>query len=147
MRVLEVFLATGKPISSFQKKSKKNRSFNVINIGLQMERTILYDRINLRVDQMIKNGLIEEVKTLLPFEDLNALQTVGYSEIFDYLNNKHSLERAIELIKRNSRRYAKRQLTWFRKESDITWFEPSEIEKIINHIDETITSINQRKIV
>jgi tRNA dimethylallyltransferase len=127
MRVLEVFRATGQPISAFKTQSKKPRNFDILKIGLSMERNILYDRINQRVDKMLEEGLLEEVKSLLPYRQLNALQTVGYKELFDYLENKIPYETAVELIKRNSRRYAKRQMTWFRNDDSIQWMVPGEV--------------------
>jgi tRNA dimethylallyltransferase len=121
IRALEVFESTGKPFSSFRKSTINRRSFNVIKIGLNLERKDLYSRINARVDEMVKHGLIEEVRSLLPFRHLNALNTVGYSELFDYFDKKADLETAIDLIKQNTRRFAKRQLTWFGKDKEITW--------------------------
>jgi tRNA dimethylallyltransferase len=121
IRALEIFRGTGKPFSSFQGKGKVKRPFEVIKLGLNWERAELYDRINRRVDLMLKAGLLEEVKALYPQRTLNALQTVGYREFFDYFDEKISLEEAIELVKRNTRRYAKRQLTWLRKETNLHW--------------------------
>lgn len=126
IRALEVCIQSGKPYSSFLGKNKPDRNFEVIKIGLQAERSILYERINKRVDLMIKNGLVEEVKSLFDSKQLNALQTVGYKELFAYLEQKISLEKAIEEIKKNSRRYAKRQLTWLRKDESIKWFDYNE---------------------
>lgn len=123
MRALEVVLHTGNSILSYQTKTKKERPFNIIKIGLQLPREILYNRINNRVDMMLKEGLVKEVEVLLPYKHLNALQTVGYAELFDYFNNKISLDRAIELIKQNTRHYAKRQITWFKKDEKINWVE------------------------
>ena len=137
LRALEVCIATGKPFSSFKSGITKQRSFDTINILLNENRKKLYDKINQRVELMIEAGLVQEVKTLLPFKDLNALNTVGYKELFDYLEGKISLEQSIELIKQNSRRYAKRQLTWFRKNQSYHVFEPdqlSEIKELINRI-------------
>jgi tRNA dimethylallyltransferase len=118
--------------------TKKERPFNIIKIGLNTDRAVLYDRINSRVDQMIADGLIDEVKSLIPFKKYNALNTVGYSEIFDYLDGKLSLEDAIASIKQNTRRFAKRQLTWFRRDEEIDWFEPTEKEKVINLINDKL---------
>ncbi len=134
MRGLEVCISTGKPYSEFRKGQSKQRDFDIIKIGLNIEREILYDRINRRVDIMINEGLVEEAKSLYPFREYNALQTVGYKEFFDYFDGKTTLEEAIELLKRNTRRYAKRQLTWFRRTENVKWFEPSEFAEIINHI-------------
>jgi tRNA dimethylallyltransferase len=134
MRALEVIRSTGKPFSSFRTGGKVERPFQLIWIGLEMEREVLYKRIDLRMDQMIGNGLFEEAQQFYPERDLNALQTVGYKEIFGYLDGKYDKEEAIRLLKRNSRRYAKRQMTWFRKNKEITWFSPNDLEKILNHI-------------
>jgi tRNA dimethylallyltransferase len=133
MRALEVKLSTGRSILSFHSRQKKKRDFNIAKIGLELPKEELHQRINKRVDKMIEQGLIEEVKSLQPFKHLNALQTVGYSEIFDYLDKKVSLEEAINEIKRNTRQYAKRQMTWFRKDKEIKWFAPSEIMEINNY--------------
>ena len=121
MRALEVKLSTGKSIIEFQTRQKQQRDFNIIKIGLEMPREILYDRINKRVDVMMENGLLDEVTSLLPYKDLNALQTVGYTELFKYLSGETSLEVAVDAIKQNSRHYAKRQMTWFKKDETIKW--------------------------
>ena len=130
LRALEVFQETGKKISSFKSNKTKERSFKIIKIGLNIERSILYKRIDDRVDIMMKEGLLKEVDSLLNFQQNNALQTVGYREIFGFLNGKNTLERAVEDIKKNTRRFAKRQLTWFRKDKEIKWFEPHQLIKI-----------------
>jgi tRNA dimethylallyltransferase len=135
MRALEVCNHTQQPYSSFRKKEKKQRSFNCINLLINTERTLLYNRINQRVDLMIEQGLLEEVKLLHPFKHLNALNTVGYKELFDFLDGKQTLEESINLIKQNSRRYAKRQLTWFNHQGDFENFEPTDFEKIKAYID------------
>jgi len=122
-RALEVCFSSGKPFSSFLDKPKPKRPFEVIKIGLLADREIIYDRINKRVDFMIANGLVEEAQGLLSRKHLNALQTVGYRELFEYFEEKVSLEQAIENIKTNTRRFAKRQLTWYRKDSSIIWFD------------------------
>lgn len=134
LKALEVFYMTGVPYSRFLTKPKKNRDFNIIKIGITLERKELYERINQRVDLFMKNGLLNEVKSLLPYKNLNALNTVGYKEFFMYLNNEISLEKAIELIKQNSRNYAKRQMTWFKRDTDIHWFNPTEITEMLNYI-------------
>jgi tRNA dimethylallyltransferase len=134
IRGLEVVLSTGRKLSSFQTNTKKERPFDIIKIGLNTDRKLLYDRINQRVDAMIENGLIEEVKSLLPFRQYNALNTVGYSEIFDYLDGKTDLQTAVDAIKQNTRRFAKRQLTWFRRDEATKWFEPNEVEEVIAYI-------------
>jgi tRNA dimethylallyltransferase len=136
IRALEVCISTGKPFSSFRKTESKKRSFNSIVIGLDMEREKLYNRINQRVDVMMKEGLLEEVKSLQEFQHLNALKTVGYSEIFNYLNGEWKLDQAIDKIKQNTRNFAKRQLTWFRKKEGIVWFKPSEKEAVFSFLKE-----------
>ena len=113
---------------------KKICNFNVLKIGLDLPRPTLYERINNRVDEMIRNGLLNEAEKLFPFRNLNALQTVGYEELFDFFENKISLEKAIELIRRNTRRFAKRQMTWFRKDKEIHWFHPEEKDRILSFI-------------
>lgn len=139
IRALSVFQASGQAFSSFQKKAKPARFFTPIYIKLDMPRPDLYERINQRVDQMMEGGLLEEAKQLLPFRHLNALQTVGYQELFDYLEEKTDLATAIELIKRNTRRYAKRQETWFRKEEHWSIFRPEDLEAILTHIRNKIS--------
>lgn len=140
IRALEVSITTGKPYSSFKAKNTKNsRSFESIKIGLNMERSQLYDRINKRVDLMMEQGLLQEVEGLLRYRNLNALNTVGYSEIFEYLDGKISLDEAIEQIKQNTRRFAKRQLTWFRKDTDIKWFHPEDYSSILKFIDSRLS--------
>lgn len=134
MRAIEVITLSGNTYTSLRSGKKKNRPFNIIKIGLNDDRAVLYDRINKRVDAMIKNGLEEEAKLFQPFKNEYTLQTVGYSEWFDYFDGKHSKVDAIELIKRNSRRYAKRQLTWFNRDPDIAWFTIYDLPKIIEYI-------------
>jgi tRNA dimethylallyltransferase len=134
MRALEVKEATGQSILDFQKGEKVKRDFECIKVGLELPRPLLYERINKRVDQMMEDGLLEEVKGLLKWEHLNALQTVGYAELFRYLQGEIQLEQAVEEIKKNTRHYAKRQLTWFKRDSSITWFSPLEPEKIKEHL-------------
>ena len=140
VRALEICIGTGKPYSSFLTNSSKKRDFKVITIGLDAERPIIYERINKRVDIMLAKGLIDEVKELLPHKHLNALNTVGYKELFNYLEEKWELDFAVSEIKKNTRRFAKRQLTWFRKDETIQWHNfNSEINTIIecvkNHIE------------
>jgi len=135
IRALEICRGTGKPFSSFHGQGKVERPFQVIKIGIDWERPALYDRINLRVDLMMKAGLLEEVKTLYPKRELNALQTVGYRELFGYLDGTTNLEEAVELLKRNTRRYAKRQMTWFRKEKDLHWVKANTpVEEVVDLI-------------
>ena len=122
-RFIEVCLGTGKPYSSFLNQKKNQRSFSPIIIGLEADREIMYDRINQRVDSMIKEGLVKEAEGLFPNKELNALQTVGYRELFDYFEGKISLEFAIEEIKKNTRRFSKRQLTWFKRAKNVAWFD------------------------
>ena len=130
LRILEVYYQTKKPLSFFHNNKKKEREFIIQKIGLKIEREKLYDKINQRVDKMIKNGLVKEVTNLIQYKNINALQTVGYKEIFEFLENKISLENAIEKIKRNTRRFAKRQITWFKKDQSISWYNYDEIVKI-----------------
>ncbi|MBL0358744.1 MAG: tRNA (adenosine(37)-N6)-dimethylallyltransferase MiaA [Chitinophagaceae bacterium] len=124
MRALEVKLSSGKSILDFQTKQQKQRDFNIIKIGLELPRPELIGRINRRVGLMMGEGLLEEVRSLLPYQQLNALQTVGYRELFSYFNNEMSLEKAVESIKTNTRQYAKRQMTWFKKDAAIKWCKP-----------------------
>jgi tRNA dimethylallyltransferase len=135
MRFVEVCLGTGKPYSSFLNQKKNKRNFVPIVIGLEAEREMMYDRINRRVDIMIKDGLLEEAKNLFPNKHLNALQTVGYRELFDYFDGKTSFEFAVEEIKKNTRRFAKRQLTWFKRTENVMWFDfKTDLNVIINFI-------------
>lgn len=141
IRALEVYHTTGKTFSSFRSGIKKERPFKSITIGLDMPREELYTRINTRVDLMIAQGLVDEVKALQDYKHLNSLNTVGYSEIFEYLEDKITLQQAIEAIKQNTRRFAKRQLTWFRKTENIYWFNPEEEREIISFIEKEIISL------
>lgn len=134
MRVLEVIKVSGEKYSSVLQGKKANRPFEIIKIGLNTNRVDLYERINKRVDEMIEKGLIDEVRGLKNYQGLNALKTVGYSEIFDFLDDKCSLKDAIDKIKQHTRNYAKRQLTWFRADNEITWFEPNEGDKIFSFV-------------
>ena len=135
MRALEVKLSTGNSITSFQTKQKVTRDFNIIQIGIELPREILYKQINSRVDAMIKMGLEEEARSLLPYRNLNALQTVGYKELFSYFDGEISLSKAVELIKQNTRHYAKRQMTWFKKDDSITWLLPN-IKFVLEYLDQ-----------
>jgi len=135
MRALEVCITSGKPYSLLRKNFEKKRDFNIIKIGLEIDRDILYERINLRVDAMIAAGLENEAKSLFPFRECNALKTVGYREIFDYFDGTTSLDEAISLIKRNTRRYAKRQITWFKRYPEIAWFHPNDMDKICKYAE------------
>ncbi|MFZ6664915.1 tRNA (adenosine(37)-N6)-dimethylallyltransferase MiaA [Cytophagales bacterium SYC-11] len=138
IRAIEIIRTTGQKFSSFRKKKKVERPFRVLKIVLNRDREELYERINMRVDMMFEQGLLDEAKELLSLKDLNALQTVGYSELFPALQGEYSIEEADRLIKRNSRRYAKRQLTWFKKEQDSHWFHPDQKEEIIKLIRENL---------
>ena len=134
MRALEVCLTTGRPYSEQRKGVTAKRPFNIIKIGTDMPRDVLYDRINRRVDMMVEEGLEAEARTMYPKRHLNALQTVGYRELFEYFDGNCSFEEAVELVKRNSRRYAKRQLTWFRRDANTAWFNPSDLDAILEYI-------------
>ncbi len=134
LKALEITIQTGKPYSSYLTKQKKTRWFNIIKIGLKRDRQELYKIINQRVDNMVKKGLVEEARQLHKQKHLNALNTVGYKELFDYFDDKISYQEAIRLIKRNTRRYAKRQMTWFSKDPDMQWFQPEEKEEIKKYI-------------
>jgi tRNA dimethylallyltransferase len=131
MRALEVIESTGQSVLYFRKGKKMKRDFNIIKTGLGLTKEQLHHNINARVDKMIGNGLVQEVKNLQPYQRLNALQTVGYSEIFDYLNGKISLGEAAKNIQTNTRQYAKRQMTWFTKDKEMKWFAPLEVNEII----------------
>lgn len=144
MHALEICYMTGKPYSSFRTQQKKQRPFNIVKIGLKREREELYERINKRVDAMIRQGLIEEAKRFYHLKEHNSLNTVGYKEIFKFLSGEWELDFAIEKIKQNTRIYSRKQVTWYRKDEEITWFHPSETEKIIEHI-ESRTRTKQRQ--
>jgi tRNA dimethylallyltransferase len=139
MRALEVIRGTGRPFSSFRIKKKTDRPFKVIKIGLERPRPELYERIEKRMDQMIQAGLFDEADALFGKRHLNSLQTLGYTEIFDFLEGKYDRAETIRLLKRNSRRYAKRQLTWFKKDPDIKWFNPENQVDILNFISDQIS--------
>ncbi len=138
VRALEVIRETGKPFSSFRIKEKRELPYQNIKIGLNMDRELLFSRINERMDIMLDNGLLKEAEELHAYRNHNALQTVGYSEIYGFMSKEYDFEEAVRLLKRNSRRYAKRQLTWFRKYEDINWFEPDDEEQIKNLIKKTL---------
>lgn len=138
LHAVEIYQMTGNPISSFRKNTMKERPFRIIKIGLNQGREILYDRINKRVELMMEAGLLEEARSVYPFRDLNSLNTVGYKELFSYFDGDCSLEEAVDLIKRNSRKYARKQLTWFRRDSDIKWFEPEQVQEIISYTDKIL---------
>ncbi len=134
IRALEIIHATGRKLSEMQTGNRKQRPFRLIKILLDMDREMLYERINQRVDNMMAEGLMEEARNLFNLRHLNALQTVGYKELFDHFEGKTSLEKAVDMIKQNTRRYAKRQLTWFRNKDGFTIFHPDDKEEIIKHI-------------
>lgn len=135
VRALEVCLQTGLPYSRLRTGRRRKRDFDIVKVGIDMPREELYERIDHRVGQMLADGLEAEARAVYPYRGLNALQTVGYREFFDYFDGRISYDRAVELIKRNSRRYAKRQLTWFRRDAEIRWFGPGQTGAIINYID------------
>ena len=144
IRALEICIGTNSTYSSFKNKPKSPRNFNSIKIGLNADREIIYNRINQRVDIMIENGLLEEAKKLYQFKDLNALQTVGYRELFSYFDGTFTKEFAISEIKKNTRRFAKRQLTWFKKDENTLWFNyETDIDAIITKISEKINVISK----
>ncbi len=138
LHALEVCIQTGLPYSSFMKREKKSRPFNIIKIGLNRPREELYERINHRVIQMIENGLIEEAQTVYPQRHLNSLNTVGFKELFDYFDGKTDKAEAIRRIQSNSRKYMRKQETWFKRDSEITWFNPSDVKEIIKYIDNSL---------
>lgn len=140
IRALEIFYSTGKPFSGFRTGIKKERNFKSILIGLNTNREELYNRINKRVDLMLEESLLEEVKSLIPYKELNSLNTVGYSEIFRYLDGEISLQEAVDQIKQNTRRFAKRQITWFKKSEEIVWFDPKEEKEIISFLEKEMIS-------
>ena len=134
VHALEICTMTGQTYTSFRRREKRKRPFRIIKIGLNRKREELYDRINQRVDEMMANGLLEEVKVMYPKRSLNALNTVGYKELFDFLDGRWTLEEAVERIKGNTRRYARKQLTWYKKDDQIRWFHPDEKTTIIDYI-------------
>ena len=138
MHALEICYMTGKPYSSFRKQLKKERPFNIIKVGLQREREELYSRINRRVDMMIEQGLVDEVRKFTHLKNHNSLNTVGYKEIFKYIDGEWDLPFAIEKIKQNTRIYSRKQVTWYRKDEEITWFHPDDIDGIVRYIDSAI---------
>ncbi|MBQ7818933.1 MAG: tRNA (adenosine(37)-N6)-dimethylallyltransferase MiaA [Bacteroidales bacterium] len=140
VHAIEVCRQTGRPFSELRTNSKKERPFNIIKIGLNIPRELLFECIAKRTDAMIAEGLIEESRGLLPYRNLNSLNTVGYKEIFAYFDGIFTLEEAIEKIKRNTRVYAKKQLTWFKRDKDISWFDPSDTDAVFKHIDSLLKS-------
>lgn len=134
VHALEICHQTGLTYTSFRTRQKKERPFHIVKIGLNRPREELYERINLRVDRMMEQGLLEEARKLYPMRHLNALNTVGYKELFAYMDGVWPLDEAVERIKGNTRRYARKQLTWFKRDEDVTWFHPDDIEQILNFI-------------
>lgn len=139
LHAIEVCLITGKTYTSLRTNQKKERLFRIIKIGLNLERGELYERINRRVDQMIEEGLEQEARHVYPLRNLNSLNTVGYKELFAYFDGETDRDKAIELIRRNSRHYARRQLTWFRRDQDIAWFRPEQEKEIIHYVESKLT--------
>jgi|TARA_B110000967_G_scaffold101987_1_gene104679 tRNA dimethylallyltransferase len=137
IRAIEVCLASGKKYSELRFKTAKERPFNIVKIGLTADRELMYDRINKRVDEMVKNGLVEEAKALLSKRELNSLNTVGYKELFAHFDEETTLEFAVEKIKQNTRNFAKRQLTWFKKDKETKWFDIEEMDKISDYISKS----------
>ncbi len=138
LHAVEICISSGQPYSSFRKNTPKKRPFAIHKIGLEREREELYERINQRVDLMIAEGLVEEARKLYPYKGLTPLKTVGYKELFEHFDGQISLDKAVELIKRNSRHYAKRQITWFRKDSSIKWFHPEDATSINSHLKKSL---------
>ena len=138
IHALEICYMTGKPYSSFLTGQVKKRPFHIIKIGLRRERAELFNRINLRVDEMMNDGLLDEVKRVYKYKELNSLNTVGYKELFAYLDGQWPLETAVEKIKRNTRIYAKKQMTWFKRDADIHWFHPEQKKEILQYIKDNI---------
>ncbi len=138
IHALEISIMTGLPYSSFRSNTKKKRPFNIVKIGLNCKREVLHARINKRVDVMISEGLIDEAKNAYPHKHLNSLNTVGYRELFSWFDGEITKEKAIELIKRNSRRYARKQITWFKRDEELRWFEPQQTTEIIHYIETQI---------
>lgn len=138
IHALEICYMTGKTYTSFRKASKKERPFEIIKIGLTRDREELYQRINQRVDMMIADGLIEEAKSVYPFKGLNSVNTVGYKELFKYFDGNYTLDEAIDKIKQNSRIYSRKQMTWFKRDEEITWFNPEQKDEIVKFISEKL---------
>lgn len=140
LHAVEIFQMTGKTFTSFRKNTVKERPFGILKIGINQDRKILYERINQRVIQMMEAGLLDEAKTVYQHRKLNSLNTVGYKELFTFLDGDCTLDEAVDLIQRNSRKYARKQLTWFRRDPEITWFEPDQYQEIISYIDQKLKS-------
>lgn len=142
LHAVEICMMTGKTFTSFRKNTIKQRPFRILKVGINQDRSILYDRINKRVDLMMDSGLLEEAKSVYQFRNLNSLNTVGYKEIFEFLDGNCTLDESVDLIKRNSRRYARKQLTWFRRDPEIKWFEPGQIDEIIAYLNQILIQEN-----
>ncbi|TKG96059.1 tRNA (adenosine(37)-N6)-dimethylallyltransferase MiaA [Puteibacter caeruleilacunae] len=138
LHALEIFYMTGKKFSSLRTNTRKQRDFNIVKVGLNRDREELYDRINRRVDIMLDEGLIAEARTVYPYKELNSLNTVGYKELFQYFDGDIPEEEAIRLIKRNSRRYARKQLSWFRRDKELQWFHPDDVDAVKEYISTSI---------
>lgn len=139
LHAVEIHQMTGLTFTSFRKNTIRERPFRIIKIGINQDRKILYDRINARVIKMIKEGLVEEARAVYPYRNLNSLNTVGYKELFTYFDGEITLDEAIDLIQRNTRKYARKQLTWFRRDQEIQWFEPQQFSEIIDFVDNKLT--------
>ena len=135
LHAVEIHQMTGQPLTSFRKKTIKERPFRMIKIGINQDRKVLYERINQRVLKMMDAGLLEEAMTVYPYRNLNSLNTVGYKELFSYLDGECTLDEAIDLIQRNTRKYARKQLTWFRRDQQIKWFEPEQLQEIVEFVE------------
>lgn len=140
IHAVEICRMTGEPYSSFRTNSRKQRPFNIIKVGLTRDREELYNRINRRVDQMLTDGFLEEAHKVYPFRHLNSLNTVGYKELFKYIDGEWPLDLAVEKIKRNSRVYARKQMTWFKRDEEIRWFHPEKEDEIIQYLDEKVST-------
>lgn len=138
LHAVEIYQMTGVPYTSFRTRTIRQRPFRIIKIGLNQDRTALYERINARVDLMMEAGLLEEARQVYEFREYNSLNTVGYKELFGYFDGLYSLDEAVDLIKRNSRKYARKQLTWFRRDQEIHWFEPWQLTEIIQLVDRIV---------
>jgi len=139
LHAVEIHQMTGMPFTSFRKKTVKERPFRIIKVGINQDRKVLYDRINERVLRMMDAGLLEEAKSVYPYRNLNSLNTVGYKELFLHLDGDITLAEAVDLIQRNTRKYARKQLTWFRRDRQIEWFEPEQIQEIIDYVDQKMS--------
>lgn len=138
VHALEICIQTGRPYSSFLSEGSRTRPFRVVKIGLNVDRALLYERINQRTEQMLADGFSEEALRMIPYRHLNALNTVGYKEMFDYLDGLVTMEQTIDRIQSNTRRYARKQLTWYKRDEEMRWFDPVEVGPIIAYIDERI---------